>query len=310
MKAGEKMNVLINLMIKIVLMVFLGWVLKKREVITDDLQDGITNLLMTAVLPLNIIGSSCQKMTGEALNGTLLTAIFSFGYYIVILAVMYLVSRHLSVNENRKKLIVTMTAFANTGFIGFPLTEELFGVTGLIYAVVYNVAYNMFFYTVGIYLLSEDGKMRIQDFFKKEVTLTSFLGIFLFLLNIPVPEVIVSTCQTVGSMTVPLSMIVIGCTLADMNVFSVLTNGYGYLVTILRLVILPLIAFGVLKTIGVSGAGAGVCILLTGLPSGTLNVIVAQQHDCEPEFAASVVVQSMIFMIVSLPMLVWVMHWL
>ena len=49
-------------------------------------------------------------------------------------------------------------------------------------------------------------------------------------------------------------------------------------------------------------------MLITGLPSGSLNVIVAQQQESEPDFAARAVVQSMVYMVVSLPVLVWAME--
>ena len=302
------MSVLLNLMIKIVLMVGLGWGLKKRKVINDELQKGISNLLMTAVLPFNIIASSCQELTKESLYGTIFVAVFSIIYYIGTLLVMTVMSRHLRLTDKCKKLMITMAVFANTGFIGFPLVEELFGASALIYAVIYNMFYQVFFYTYGMYLLSSDGKVSVADIFRAPVTIASFLALVVFLGQIPIPEVILDTCSTVGAMTVPLSMIVIGCTLADMKLVEVMKDKYGYLISGLRLVAFPMVALVMLKALGVSGTVAGICVLITGLPSGSLNVIVAQQQESEPDFAARAVVQSMVYMVVSLPVLVWVME--
>lgn len=299
------MHTLWNLMIKIVLMVFLGWVLKKKRVINEELQKGITELLMTAVLPLSMIAGSCQKLTTESVKGTVLTVVFSFLYYVSILVIMRLLTKPMKVDEKKKRLIVTMTAFANTGFIGFPLVEEMFGASCMIYAVIYNLFYNLFFYTYGMYLLDKEGKSDLKMLFKTPVTVSSFLAILIFLGQIPLPKVIISTFTTVGDMTVPLSMIVIGCTLADMHLIEVLKDKYAFLVSGLRLLVLPALALGVFKVLGISGAAAGCCVLLTALPVGSLNVIVAQKNDCEPEFAGRTVVQSMVFMVVTLIGVFW-----
>lgn len=299
------MSTLINLMIKIILLVSLGWGLKKAGVINDELQKGISSLLMTAVLPLNILASSCQELTKEYINGTVLTVIFSVIYYVGTIVIMTILSKPMHVNEKQKKLIITMSVFANTGFIGFPLVEEMFGSSCMIYAVIYNLFYNLFFYTYGVYLLSNDGKANVKMVLKTPVTVSSFLAVVIFWGQIPLPEVVISTFSTVGAMTVPLSMIIIGCTLADMRLIEVLKDKQAYLVSALRLVVFPAVAFVVFKLLGVSGNVAGICVLITALPSGSLNVIVAQQQDCEPEFAGRAVVQSMVFMVVTLVGVFW-----
>lgn len=302
------MSVLVNLMIKIMLMVGLGIGLKKKGVITEELQKGLSNLLMTAVLPLNIIASSRQEQTGSFLRGTIFVAVFAFLYYIGAIIVMTLLTKKMKLNQKCKNLMVTMAVFANTGFIGFPLVEELFGNSSIIYAVIYNLFYNLFFYTYGMSLLSSDGKANLKEILKMPVTIASFVSILFFLGQVHLPEAVQSTCQTVGAMTVPLSMIVIGCTIADIKLIEVMKDRYAYINTVLRLLVFPAISILVLKLLGYSGTVAGLCVLITGLPSGTLNVIVAQQQDCEPEFAAKPVVQSMVFMIVALPVLFWMIR--
>ena len=302
------MSVLVNLMIKIVLMVGLGALLKKTNVITNELQKGISNLLVTAVLPLNIIASSSQELTEESMHGAIFAAIFGLLYYAIALIILKMISRRLNLSESKKKLFITMGAFANTGFIGFPFVEEMFGASTIIYAVIYNLCYQVYFYTYGMYLLSKEGKTNIWTIFKTPVTISSFLAIILFVGQISLPAPVQSAFSTVGAMTVPLSMFAIGCTLVDMNFIEVIKDKYSYLISAIRLLIFPVIAYGILKAFHITGTVASICILITGLPSGSLNVIVAQQQDCEPEFAARAVVQTMILMVISLPFLFWLIQ--
>lgn len=302
------MNVLVNLMIKIILMVGLGLLLKKTKVITAELQKGISNLLVTAVLPLNIIASSKQELTQKSLNGTIFVAVFAFIYYIASIVVLKIATKRMKLTDKGKNLMLTMCVFANVGFMGFPLVEEMYGNSSIIYAVIFNLFYQIFFYTYGMYLLSTDGKSNILTIFKTPVTISSFLCVVLFLAQVSLPDVVQSTFTTVGSMTVPLSMIIIGCSIADMKLMDVIKDKYSYFVSVMRLIIFPLAAYVILKVFHLSGDIAGLCLLLSGLPSGSLNVIVAQQQDCEPELAAKAVVQSMIYMVISLPILFWLVQ--
>lgn len=55
----------------------------------------------------------------------------------------------------------------------------------------------------------------------------------------------------------------------------------------------------ILKLLKLPDEISGTCAILTALPAGSLNVIYAEQYNCEPEFASRTVVQTMVFMIVT-----------
>jgi len=51
-----------------------------------------------------------------------------------------------------------------------------------------------------------------------------------------------------------------------------------------------------------SDAAGGV--LMAALPCGTMNVIFAEKYDCAPEFASRTVIQSLVLMIITLPLMI------
>ena len=79
---------------------------------------------------------------------------------------------------------------------------------------------------------------------------------------------------------------------------------YSYLVSLIRMLILPAIMFLILLVLKLPFGIAGTCAVLTALPCGSLNVIYAEQYNCEPEFASRTVVQTMVFMVVTLPIMI------
>ncbi len=295
---------IINLIIKIFLMLALGFALRKRNVITPELNQGLSDLLLKAILPINILSSANTTFTAGAPKKMLLTAGITFTYYLLTLILMKIISKKLPLSDKGKSVFVTMVVFANTGFVGIPLISELYGADGMIYAVIYNLFYQLFFFSYGISLLDEKGKFSIRSVYTNKVTLISLISIAIFLSPFRFPEAISSTFTSIGSMTVPISMMIIGYNLAGIQLSEILKDAYSYLVSAFRLLIIPFIMLIILKIAGVDKYIASVCILMTAVPSGSLNAIYSEKHNCEPDYAIRTVVQTMLFMIVTLPVII------
>lgn len=295
---------IINLIIKIFLMLALGALLRKRKVLTLELHQGLTDLLLEAVLPFSILASANTQLTKGTPQKMLLTAVIAFSYYVITIIVMKLVSKFLPLSMKGKAIFVTMTVFANTGFVGFPLISELYGNEGMMYAVIFNLFYNIFFFTYGISILDEAGKFSIKSIYSNKITIISLASVAIFLSPIRFPDVIASTFDTIGSMTVPLSMIIIGFNLGGTKITEILKDGYSYLVSFLRLLLFPIIMLLLMKLLHVEKDVASVCILMAALPSGTLNAIYSEKYQCEPEYAIRTVVQTMVLMMLTLPLII------
>lgn len=305
-------EMLLNLVGKIALLVLFGFMLKKLGIITDEFQKSLSNLLLKAILPLSILSSANIKFSKELSLGMTKVAIIAGAYYIIAIIAMTFLSKYLKMSTVTSKIFITMSVFANTAFIGFPLVEAIYGSSGILYAVVYNIFYQLLFFTYGINLISQNkingnGKSKskgIMSIFKNPITNCSFISIAIFLSPFRFPEFIHSTFSTVGSMTFPLSMIIIGCSLVGMKQSEILKDKYSYIVSAMRLIVFPLIMLVVLRLLNVPTMISAICVIITALPSGSLNVILAEQYDCNPKFAARTVVQSMLLMSISLPLII------
>jgi len=296
-------QIIINLIVKIIILIALGFFLKRKDIIANNGQKGLNNLLVKAILPMSILMSSQNLYSKEAAKNMLIMGMLTGGYYLVALVLAQIISRVLKLSEKGKAVFITMVVFANVGFIGFPLAAELYGAEGTLYAVVYNICYQLIFFTYGISLLSGEKQVRIKMLYTNPVTIASVCAVFFFLLQIKIPEMIGAAFASVGNMTVPISMILIGCSLADANMKDILKDKYSYIVSFCRMFMLPAFMFLVIKFLNLPNAIAGTCVILTALPSGSLNVIYAEQYNCEGEFASRTVVQTMVFMVITIPIL-------
>jgi len=298
------LDIIISLIVKIAVMIALGYLLRKLNIITDSIQKGLTEILLKAILPLSILSCANYAFSSELFHGMLIVSAAAAVFYCTGIAGMTFLSRTLSLARNERKIFVTMTVFANTGFVGFPIMTALFGQQGLLLAVIYNMFYNLFMYTYGINMLSGRGGIDIRSIVTNPITIASVVSVLIFVSPFRFPEIMYSPIADIGAMSVPVSMIIMGASLANIPLLDILKDKYSYLVAAIRLIVFPLLMLAAMRLLSVSSVTATVCVLMTALPCGTMNVIFAEKYDCAPEFASRTVVLSLLIMIITLPILI------
>ncbi len=297
------MQIIINLIIKFFTITLIGLLLKKKGFISEGLEKGLNQLLIRLILPVNILASSQREYFPEAAGNMLLTAAFAAGYYLVSIIISNVVSRISPMDGKERKIFIITTVFANVGFIGFPVAGELYGSEGILYAVIYNICYQMSFFTYGVGILNGVKRFTPKALLKNPVTVCSIVSVLIFLIQFKMPAGIASALTSVGDMTAPVSLILIGCSLSSVKIKEILTDKYSYLVSFFRMILYPVMVFLILRLLRLPAAAAGTCAVLTALPSGSLAVIYAQENGCSPRFASRAVIQTMLFMIITLPLM-------
>lgn len=292
-----------GLVIKIAVMIVLGFVLKRKSVINDEVQRGLSNLLLVAILPVSILASSLENIERPDAICLLQAVIITTGYYIAAIILSKSISKKITLQNGEEKLFVNLSVFANVGFIGFPLIIAVFGAEANLYAVIYNMEYQIFLVLYAIRMISGKNKINVKNIFYDPMNLASFVSIILFFFPVHLPGPLLECLSSIGDMVVPMSMIIIGCQLSDIKLTELIANKMALIVSALRLLIFPIIMMVILHFIHINATLAASMILLTALPSGSLNAILAEQYDCYPKEAALTVVESTVLMIITLPII-------
>ena len=294
---------------KIFVFLLLGFALNKSKIINSTGERALSDILLKAVLPFMIINSSQHTYSTDAVNGMITCAAFAIGYYAISLIALRLSLKKVNILEDEKRIMITCTVFANTGFVGFPLMEALYGSYGLLLAAVFNLCYNLFFYTYAVYLFSKKPRFALLDMFKSSVSVASLVAIVMFIIPWRMPGFIADTFKLIGDMTVPMSMMVMGSMLASVNIKKLLTDKKAYVVSALRLLVFPALMMGAVMLasnwITVMPETKSVVVLMCALPCGSMNVIFAENYDVAPHFSARTVSLSMVFMLVTIMFWAW-----
>ena len=110
-------DIIFTVITKIGLMIALGYLLRKLNIVSESLQKGLSDILLKAVLPLAILSSANYAYSRDLFYGMLIAAAAATVFYVVGLVSMTFLSKTLSLPDKERKIFVTMTVFANTGFV-------------------------------------------------------------------------------------------------------------------------------------------------------------------------------------------------
>ncbi len=305
-------SVIINLLIKMVVLIVLGIIAKRFHIVSFEGQQTISRLLLTIILPLGVLAAGNSTFNPDHTQNLVLTAVITLAYYAVSIALSVILGKLFHPEGKKRGVFVAMNIFANTSFMGYAISSSLFGNEGMLFAIVYNLLYNLFMYTFGVTTIEgkSGGRIDWKTLLTNPLTMSSVLALLIFISPLRFPAIVTETFNTVGNMAMPLSMLLIGCWLADIKVEALWSDPLSYMVSFLRLLVFPLGMAYVASLFDISPVVVGTCVVITALPAGSLNVIFAQKFQSAPEFAVATMAQGTVFSILTLPLVIMSMNYL
>ena len=134
-----------------------------------------------------------------------------------------------------------------------------------------------------------------------------FLGLFIMLLQIPLPRGIEQTIRYAGNANTALSMIVIGNILAEVKASEILDKKAWWF-CLVRLAIIPVTVFLICSFAGIDEMVKQVSVVLSGMPAAATTAILAAKYDGDTHFAAKIVFLSTLLSMLSVPLLCMLMN--
>lgn len=193
----------------------------------------------------------------------------------------------------------------NTVNIPFPIISLAYGAEGLFAATLFYIPNMLALYTVGIYLASgghlKDG---LKAMLKVPALYAAVAGLVVNFSHFEVPELIVKPLSVIGSMVIPLVLLILGSNLAAVRLRSLPTT---LLASFLRVGIGISLGFLVVNLFQLSGILRAVVILDSAMPAAANAAMLATKYENEAELVASVVFVTTVASLVIIPFLLSVL---
>jgi len=302
--------IVLEKMIMLVLLMLVGFGCAKAGWVDGDFSQKASRLVMN-VFVVGLIVSSVVNTEPIMTNRELAVAVFSVFLVFFLGGILgWIAARVLRFRGRDRNVAWLSVFFMNNVFIGFPVVEALFGGEAIFCASLSNLPFNLLLYTVGVaYLQAGEGRGRVKlrEVFSIPLVAT-LLAIVLFLFQVPVPELVVDTCKTLGAATVPVSMIIVGISLSHVPIREALLDGKAYAVSLVKLILCPLVTWAVLRLFLDPGSLIfGVLVVIAACPSAAMITILSVRFGADDTLASKIKFLSTVLSAVTLPLMTYLL---
>ncbi|MDI6617939.1 MAG: AEC family transporter [Clostridiales bacterium] len=297
-----------NQIIALFLIILTGYAIRKLNAVERQFEKGLVDFIMNIAIPALTISSMAYKFSFDTLKNCGIVIIVCIILSAVLVIIAYAVTFFLKAGDATKDVYRFMLIFANTGFVGFPIINAAYGKVGVFYTAVYNLPYNILMWTVGLIILnSRKMKMSAKSMINPG-TVSVLAGFVIFILSIKIPSPIASAIKMTGDLATPLSMIYIGFNLADADIKNIFTDITAFFMCILRLIIIPLLFFMMLKPFIKDPLILNIITILSAMPAAANTAIFAGKLGSDKHTASWVVCLSTIMSIATLPFIIYIIN--
>ncbi len=303
-------KILITRMSELFIIMLLGYLVYRIKLVDDHFVKKFTKLILDVTLPAMIL-ASVLKLEERQSTADVLTALVTAAalFFVILPAFGWLLARLLFVKKEAVGLYTFMNAYSNVGFMGFPVISALCGSVGLFYAAIFNLIFNLAIYTMGIWMMNKGGKNAVNFNPKLLCTpgvLVAVIAIVIYFLNVSFPAVITDSIDAIGSITSPSAMLLIGCTLAKMDVRSVFNEWRLYPWTIIKQIAVPLLLWIPFTLVIKNELLLQVTYILTAMPVANSAVLFATNYGGDAELAAKSVFLTTLISLVTVPVCIMI----
>lgn len=197
--------------------------------------------------------------------------------------------------------------YGNMGYMALPLCQAMLGNEGVFYCSAGVVAFNIFSFTHGIWVMTKSKGNSSFDFKKllfNPGVISVLIGMPFFIFDINLPQVFDTAVGHVSNLNTPLAMLFFGTYIANTDLKNMFKLKENYLVALLKLLVLPAIMLGIYKLVGVSGTLLSACMISASVPSANNTVMFSAKYGKDTGVASQVVSFNSGLSVLTIPLMV------
>ncbi len=323
----NEIMIIVKQIIILTLLGITGFAAAKSNILPEASQKHISSLIIKITTPFLIFTTMGNySFTKE----TLRNGVFIFVFGIVFILIGGLISlapcKLMGIKDKAKNIYIAQSMFGNVIFMAYPLLEAMYGKTGILYAIFYNLSNDAILWTLGVYLFnkhnSNNWKENLSHLINPNtiafvggiilIALKSFFRIGEFTVYNTVWDVFYTTFNGLGRTTIYISMIFIGLLLANTKINGikdVLSRTRYLVLSMFKLIIVPAIAilFFRLTNNYFDKFVKIIVVLQLAMPSSTVVSALALQYESDYNAATESIFVSTLLSIFTLPIIVYLL---
>ena len=289
-------------------LVIVGFVAGKLGYLGGDFDRQLSRLVINITCPALILSSA---MTGQLPDRRYILPLLAISVitYVVLTAVAFLLPRYLTRQQQDEGVVGFALMFGNVGFMGYPVVASIFGHEAVFYAAVLNVVNTFAVFTIGTVLVTGSSEVEGSRFQKKVLYSTPMLAAYLTMAIVAleidnIPAFVSQPLTMLGNITVPAALLIIGSSMSQLSLRTMLGNRTVYLTTLFRLVLLPVAVYYLTSLLGFSDFVVNINTLVIAMSVATYGTILCLKYGRDTTVITEVTFITTLLSMLTIPLLV------
>ncbi len=287
-----------------------GYILAKTKLMGEKESGVLSKLLVYVGMPFLIVSGVAKiQFNKETLTVLGFSALIGVAVHVaLILGSVYVTGKGEKTKTGMERFCMI---FANNGFIGIPLALAVFGGESLVFTclIVINILTNLIMYIWGTRMVAENPQpLSWKKIVFNPLLIAFVIGVIINLTGVmkAVPETVTYSTY-LSNLVTPLSMLIIGLKLGDVELKKFFANGRTYYVSFMKLICVPVVIVGVLLllrlALPVSDALIIGSFIAFAMPTAGLAPTYAKMYNGDEESAVYYTLGTTILSVATIPLL-------
>lgn len=278
----------------------IGYTLCKTKKVDSSSTKFLSTLVVWVFLPATTFKSFATNFTVKYITEKYDIIITSAIFVTAISTIAFLISKLLTKDKYRRSVYAYSLTVPNSGYMGIPLTQAIFGEAMLTNVLLFALPINIYLYSIGYCSLTK-AKLTFKKLLNPPLIAIS-LGAIFGLSGLTLPEFATDFLSTASAPMGPCTMLILGMTLSEYNFGKLLKPNMNYLVAILRLIVIPTVAVIILKWLNLENVIMPALIVYS-MPCGLNTVVFPKLVDEDCETGAALALISTALSMATIPLM-------
>ena len=297
---------MVEVMLTLFAILVVGYIAARLGYMGGEFDKKLSSLVINFTCPSLILSSA---MTGELPDRRLILPLLGISTltYIILAGMALFLPRYLTHKKDDEGIVGFALMFGNVGFMGYPVVASIFGHQAVFYAAVLNVINTFAVFTIGTILI--EGDLGDKKHFQKKVLystpmLSAYLAMLIVAFGIDnIPGLISQPLTMIGNITVPAALLIIGSSMSQLSLRTMLGNPTVYVTTLFRLFLIPLGFYYPCMALGFDQYVVSINTIVIAMPVATYGTILCLKYNRDTTLITEITLITTLLSMLTIPLL-------
>lgn len=291
---------MIDMQLMMFLLVGIGFFIRKKGIVNTEGRMNMIDLCLHITLPFNVLHSFLRKWDWNLFIACGIILLLSVGFNAI--SVFFSAILYKKQEINRQKSLKYGTIISNSGFLGNPMVEGIYGSEGLLYAALFMLPVRIVMWTIGIAVFLKGRKEKLwKNVLTHPCIVAIYAGVIIMVCGIQFPTFVEKTIVGISGCNTPLSMMLVGMMLAEVKPKGLIDKTMVFY-TAIRLLIIPAVVFVITAFLPIDGMLRGITVIMAGMPAPITTALLSAKYGGDEKYATGMVFLSTILSLITLPL--------